>query len=183
MKKIQIATALFSLIIFVAVLSVNSANVSADWWQRPTEGPGYPRNPSPTQGGGTEPTVVPTTKPNPTSVIQPTSPVTTGIPTPTTSSSQGGVGGTENIDDPCASGKSYSGPYCGWSPDKDKPAGGNNNTNNTSSNTITPKILGLSRTAGPELTASDIMLFAGILCLSLYIKSKINVKPKSRARS
>jgi hypothetical protein len=114
------------------------------------------------------------------------------VPTPTTSVSQptvtpggggtGGVptqtpsngGGSSSGNDDCASGKSYAGPYCGWSPEKDKPSSDSNSSSNSNETPRIggPGVLGLSYTGSGELRASDIMLLTGVLCLLLYIRSK-----------
>ena len=160
---------------------VKPVNVQADWWQRPTEGPTPTRIPLPTHPGEYTPT--PTTQVNPSPTNDPSvtsQPTPTGINAPTPTPTNGvRIGGTE--DDPCSSGKSYSGPYCGWSPDHDTKSNTSSNVSSTIS--VAPKVLGLSRTSGPELTVSDIMLFAGLLCLALYLKSKISVKPGNRFKT
>ncbi|OIO13953.1 hypothetical protein COV53_05650 [Candidatus Gottesmanbacteria bacterium CG11_big_fil_rev_8_21_14_0_20_37_11] len=151
--------------------------VYADWWSRSEDRPSPPNLP---RDNGILPTNPPPVEPTnpppvvPTTVVPSTDP---GNPNPTQGAG-GGIGGTTGSDDdPCASGKSYTGPYCGWSP---KVVGEGNNTiqNVVASQAVKkrPQVLGLSYTSGAELTLSDIMLFAGILCLGLYVRSKINIR-------
>ena len=111
-------------------------------------------------------------QPSPTTgVSQPTATPRVGEPpdgpTETPQPSNGG-NGDNNDDDPCADGKSYTGDYCGWSPGvvggSDSPRIGEPGG---------PQIKGLSYTSGSELAASDIILLTGILCLLLYVRSKV----------
>jgi hypothetical protein len=117
--------------------------------------------------GYTQPTSPPSNNNEPTSV-----PTNGGVPTSIPTQTQ-----TNNPsnDDPCAAGKSYTGDYCGWSPPR---IGGNegNSTTTTSSSGSVPAVRGLSYTAGPDLAPSDIILLLGVLCLLLYVKSKIELK-------
>ncbi len=111
---------------------------------------------------------------------------TSSQPTPTPSGGTGGVptatpipssnGGSTGDEDACAPGKSYTGPYCGWSPEKDKPSGDGGTFGEGEVPRIGgPVVLGLSSTSGGELTLSDIMLLTGVLCLLLYVRSKTSV--------
>jgi hypothetical protein len=95
--------------------------------------------------------------------------VPTAVPTRTTDS------GSSN-DDPCASGKPYTGDYCGWSPRVGGDPGNTNTASLGESNQIGPVVKGLSYTASPDLVLSDIILLLGVLCLLLYVKSKIELK-------
>jgi len=111
---------------------------------------------------------------------------TTVQPTPTTGGGSGGVptsaptqtpssdsGSSSNNDEDACDGDSYTGPYCGWSPEKDKPSssdGGGGEALRVGG----PSVLGLSDTSGDDLKVSDIMLLTGVLCLLLYVRSKTN---------
>ena len=157
MKKIFIHILLF----FIFIWFVGQSNfVSADWWQRPEVRPTQPSLPR----DGSLPTSPPQ-QPTSTPIVGPSA--TPGVGGPTQPPSGSGGGGEE---DPCASGKSYTGPYCGWSPEKDKKSesdGGN------VQRVGGPQVLGLSATSSGDLTASDIMLLTGVLCLLLYVRSKL----------
>lgn len=159
--------------IFLSIIFTLSDNtVLADWWERPTARPTQPtirREETPTPQSP-QPTATPTS-----AVIQP-SPTpggTGGVPT------QPPSGGGTTSEDGCASGKSYTGPYCGWSPEKDKTSettGGGGEAPRIGG----PEVLGLSYTGGSELTVSDIMLLTGVLCLLLYVRSKtgLTIRPR-----
>lgn len=54
-------------------------------------------------------------------------------------------------------------------------SGGNESSGSTTPY-VGPQVLGLSDTAGEGLQPSDIILLAGILCLTLYLRSKLTVK-------
>lgn len=124
--------------------------------------------PTPTQSQ--QPTSVPTNPPGPQATVTPT--IGAGAnPTPTSQLTQGGGGSNE---DPCASGKSFSGPYCGWSPGV---GGGSGSSTGVSYPRIGgPQVLGLSYTGGSDLSWSDIILLTGVLCLALYVRSKLEVR-------
>lgn len=161
-----------NLIIFISIflcLALFQSIVYADWWDRtdtrPTQ-PSLPRDdilptsPPPTS---VPPTAIPPTN----SPAQPTVTPRVGgpsiTPAPTSSSTS---------DDPCASGKSYTGPYCGWS----QGTGGGESGGDES----TPRIgglpvVGLSNTSSSDLALSDIILLTGVLCLLLYVRSKIKI--------
>lgn len=157
-------------VLLVGSLLVGSDAVKADWWERPTARPTQPsqeRNlPTPTQAAPTQPVG------QPTATIAPTSPPTGGLPTsaPTpTSTSGGGDGGTS--ENPCDPGSPYTGPYCGWSPQKDQPT-----TESVEGEEVRiggPSVLGLSYTGSNDLKPSDIILLTGVLCLLLYLRSKL----------
>lgn len=174
---------LISLFVFALVII---PTVHADWWDRPDARPTQPSvnrdlptstppaDPGePTQGPTNQPTQGPTTPPS-----QPTAVPTIGggglevTPTPIT----GGQGGpvSSSSDDPCASGKSFSGPYCGWSPGVGgtSSSGGGSSISQVQLVKASPKIKGLSKTSSGDVTPSDIILLTGILCLLLYVKSK-----------
>jgi hypothetical protein len=116
--------------------------------------------------------------PNCSDCASPTPNPTTVQPSPTSGGGSGGVptqspssdSGSSSDDDPCGPGKSYTGQYCGWSPEKDKPS----SSDSGGSSSEGPSVLGLSATSGSDLTASDIMLLTGTLCLLLYVRSKTN---------
>lgn len=158
MKRINI---LISMTVFVlGLLILPKLNlVSADWWSRSEDRP-------------TAPTIsrdrIPTSAPQPTQVV-------TQAPQPT-SSGGGGTGGSGggNSDDPCAGGKSYTGSYCGWSPEKDKPS--SSTGGETSPRIGGPEVKGLSYTGGKELVPSDIIFLTGVLCLLLYARSKLSLR-------
>ncbi len=134
----------------------------ADWWTRPEVRPTQPSEERNLQTPVSQPTVAPTNSPSQPTVA-PTNPPTGGIP------SSGG--GSSSNDDPCAAGKSYVGPYCGWSPD---PNAGKSSGNNSSPRVGGPAVLGLSNTSSSDISLSDIIFLAGILCLTLYARSKVN---------
>lgn len=92
----------------------------------------------------------------PTIIVETTQPEPTLTPDP---SQQNG--------DPCAPGKSYKGDYCGWSPR----IGGTDSGD--PSDPGDPPVVALSNTAKDDIRLSDIMLLSGILCLLLYVKSKL----------
>jgi hypothetical protein len=186
MKKILLPAAFLLLFLTLGLINMHKF-VYADWWQRPTEGPVITRTPFPTHRGGEEVEVTKTapsptnTVPKPTDKIPlPTSGIIPSVPIPTIENN-GGIGGTESNEDLCENGKSFTGPYCGWSPDHDKSDSSSNNESTAVNSS--PVVQGLSRTSGPELTLSDIMLFVGVLCLALYVKSKINPLQKNESKS
>ena len=92
-----------------------------------------------------------------------------GAPTETPDSSDDGD--NNNNDDPCASGKSYTGDYCGWSPGVGGD-GGDGSADTPRIGDPAGPIKGLSYTSGSELAVSDIILLTGVLCLLLYVRSK-----------
>jgi len=160
------------ILIIILILSfgfILNRSVNADWWERPTTRPTQPNE------DRFLPTLPPQYNPSPTSKVSPTSPPVGGPEV--TPSDNGGNGGNDE-DDPCAAGKSYSGPYCGWTPDVDNSdvsgGGGNGEGGGIGGLSEGPAVSGLSETAGEEVGASDIMLLGGILCLLLYAKSKLN---------
>lgn len=165
--------------LFIFVLSWHLATehnvVQADWWERPSE--------RPTQPAVTRTVDSPTVKPSPSQVVpsQPVSPTATTAPenpTLTPSSGGGGTGGTTDggsgsssgNEDPCGSGKSFTGPYCGWSPKVE------GQSQSSTAVATAPKVKGLSRTSSGELVPSDIILLIGVLCLLLYVRSKADLK-------
>lgn len=81
-------------------------------------------------------------------------------------------------DDPCAPGKSYSGDYCGWSP---RIGGEDGGSSSGGGGSFAPFVQGLSFTGGQNLSVSDIILFLGVLCLLLYVKSKSTVVDRNRS--
>lgn len=136
----------------------NSTSVYADWWERPTTRPTQPSDEHPTS-----PPEEPTSTPQPTTT-QPTPTPRIGGPTPTNPPSNGG-GGEGDGEDACAAGKSYVGPYCGWTPRIGGESGGQPGEPQ-------PIVKGLSATGSFDLGLSDIILLSGVLCLLLYAKSK-----------
>ncbi len=148
--------------------AVTGTPADANWWQRPCADRRFEERTvpievvdgvadahfdaaCPTEAPAPDPTVIP----DPTAVPQNT---------------QG------KTDDPCAPGKSFSGPYCGWSPDHDRVAGASD------SRVGGPEVLGLSNTSGSDLMLSDILVLLGILCLLTYAKSKLHhLLPASNA--
>lgn len=158
MKKIIFGTS-FVLILLIFFQISTKPGVYADWWQRPEVRPTQPSEPR------NLPTSAPTSPPSqPT--LAPTSPPTGGTP-----SEGGGGGGTK--EDPCAPGKSYVGPYCGWSPDTTKSGGGGGGGGGGEARVGGPQVLGLSNTSSSDVYLSDIIFLVGILCLTLYAKSKL----------
>ncbi|MCL4339047.1 hypothetical protein M1271_05145 [Patescibacteria group bacterium] len=174
MKKLVSVISLFGIVFILSVML--NGSVLADWWQRPEARPTSPAiertvtvpplptnppqgQPTPTQGGGG-------------SNVTPSGP--TATPAPST--------GSSSTEDPCAPGKSYYGPYCGWSPSVSQSSGGGGGGGTSTGARIGgPQVLGLSYTSGPELSISDIILLAGVLCLLLYVRSKVEINvPRSR---
>ncbi|MBI5452743.1 hypothetical protein HY945_04740 [Candidatus Gottesmanbacteria bacterium] len=144
-----------------------NATVLADWWQRPDTRSTPPilerdnRIVLPTESP-TSPPSQPTATPR---VGEPGTPA----PTSTTTTSSGG-----STEDPCASGKSYTGPYCGWSPGVGGGGGGGGGGSPAQPARVGgPKVLGLSKTSSADLALSDIILLTGVLCLALYARSKL----------
>lgn len=124
----------------------------------------------PTQSGQpAQPTTTPRVGNPPNDSVIPTS-------TPVPSNDESG-----SNDNPCAPGKSYTGDYCGWSPRVGGEGGGGDAPRIGEPGG--PLIKGLSYTSGSELVPSDIILLTGVLCLLLYVRSKItvgNLKPTNR---
>lgn len=173
------------LLIIIIIMAMYQKNpVYADWWQRP---PGdvqdVTREPRPTDIRTTE-------QPRPTDSVRPTDVKNSPVPTqahnpttvPTAKPTSGGGGGQgdpggggnggSSTDDPCGPGKSYTGPYCGWSPGIGGSSGGN--STDTSGNMVAGSVgvRGLSYTSGSNmLTIADVMLLFGVLCLSLFLRS------------
>lgn len=155
------------LILFLSFSFFLYDSAVADWWDRPDSRPTQP---------GVErflPTVPPQPdSPSPTKKVSPTS-LPNGGPEVTPTGVLNGDGGSSTDDDPCAPGETYSGEYCGWSPRIGEGGGGTGGEASVSS-WGGPAVNGLSETSGEEAGISDIMLLAGILCLMLYAKSKLN---------
>ena len=158
-------------IIFIGFLLIGHNSVSADWWERPdtrATPPVLPRD------HGLLPTMTPAIP-----ASQPTatpSPKIGGMPSvtpiPTTGSGNTSAGGSK--DDPCAPGKSYVGPYCGWTPSVG--GGGSGGGEQGGQPRVGgPEVLGLSYTSGNDLGLSDIILLTGVLCLLLYLRSKMTL--------
>lgn len=155
----------FILILLIFFQVSAKSLVNADWWERPTAQPTQPsfnRDLIPTTIA--HPTQIPTSAPSqPT--VPPTNPPTGGVP-------ETGGGGSGSGDDACGAGKSYTGPYCGWSPDVNNSGGGGGGTSE-SPRIGEPQVLGLSNTSSSDVALSDIMILAGVLCLTLYARSKL----------
>lgn len=153
-------------VVILSIFLVKGNFVLADWWQRPDTRPSPPNLPRDESRLPTsEPTSAPPT-PSPTGRVG--GPSVTPQPTSSAESTSG--------EDPCASGKSYSGPYCGWSPSIE--SGGGGGGGGEGARIGGAQILGLSKTSGADMAPSDIILLAGVLCLLLYVKSKLEkVKP------
>lgn len=174
MKRIKkIIMRILNILFSVLLLTVFFKQASfADWWERPDNRP-------------TQPSIerdLPTTAPQPTTIVQdptvtvkPTSKPDEKVtlsPTPTTIR----IGGEPTVteEDACAPGKSFDGPYCGWSPSVDG-VDGEGGIGGDGGQGAQAEILGLSYTSGRDLEPSDIMFLAGILCLLMYLKSKLNL--------
>lgn len=129
---------------------------------------------------GFEPTTAPVVQPTqPGQPAQPTATPRVGNPpndsvNPTSTPGPSDDGNDGDDDDPCASGKSYTGDYCGWSPGVGGDGGGGGDAPRIGE-PGGPQIKGLSYTSGSELVPSDIILLTGVLCLLLYVRSKITV--------
>lgn len=198
MNKI-IFNSVFVIVLLMFINVVNPAKSEADWWDRPDVKPSQPSTPRdvvllPTQSQPTSvppttavptnnPTSIPTSAPTnqpTTTPVQPTStPKIGGGPTAIPTQSSNNTGSTSSSEDPCAAGKSYIGPYCGWSPS----VGGNSSGGSTSSMSPRiggePQVLGLSNTSSSEIAWSDIIMLAGVLCLVLYTRSKFVTESRS----
>lgn len=159
----------------VAVMSVSGGQANADWWVRPTALPTQPTSPR---------TVItfPTETANPTSsapTVTPQVPTITSavggpnVPTATPVPSDGSANSNSN---PCAPGQSYTGPYCGWSPSTSDGGSGGGGSAPSAPRIGGPEVLGLSNTSSGNLEPSDIILLTGVLCLLLYVKSKLSLK-------
>lgn len=169
MKKIMtIGIYIFILLMFFQISSSNP--VRADWWIRPDTRPTQPSEVRNFPTSAPQPTVAPSNPPaGPTATPRVGGGVT---PAPTQSSSGGSTNsGSGSSDDPCAAGKSYSGPYCGWSPSINNSGGGSSEPPRIGG----PQVLGLSNTSSGDIALSDIMILAGILCLAVYARSKFIV--------
>lgn len=172
--KNKIIQVIFLFLISGGLLFLPVVPSYADWWDRPDARPTQPK----LERGTLAPLpTVPSDPVIPTSQAgQPSAtpriggePTTTAVPNSTT-------GNSSSTEDPCAPGKSYVGPYCGWSPRVGGESSGS--SGNTQQQKVTNKnrVLGLSYTSGWELLPSDIILLTGVLCLLLYLRSKISVK-------
>ena len=171
MKKIISKTFLIITLLMIVNLSAGSRLAFADWWNRPdtlpTQSsiprdiilPTLPLQPTTAPQPSTAPTIAPT--------IAPTNNPPTGGTTP---SDPGGSGSGSGGND-CDPGKSYVGPYCGWSPSVGNSDGGGGGSEQPRIGG--PQVLGLSYTSSREIDFSDIMLLAGVLCLALYARSKL----------
>lgn len=174
---------------------VNPAKSEADWWDRPDVRPSQPSTPRdvvllPTQPQPTSPppSVAPTNGPTIQPTTVPAQPTTTprigggptAVPTQPTSSGNGGGSSTstDSNGNACDPGKSYTGPYCGWSPSTSGNSGGGSTTSGPRIGGG-PQVLGLSNTSGSEVAWSDIITLAGVLCLTLYARSKFIMENKS----
>lgn len=170
MKKNIILLILLSLLLVGNLYLGKFHVVRADWWERPTT---RPTQPSLDRGDISIPTQPPPTQPPAGQPTVTTAPPVGGLPTSAPTSTSSGDGGTS--EDPCAAGKSYTGSYCGWSPEKDQPATSGDQGQETRIGG--PSVLGLSYTGGSDLKPSDIILLTGVLCLLLYLRSKL---PKAK---
>lgn len=156
------------LYIVISIFAAAKANyVDADWWERPSirpTSPSYERDlsPLPTSPSLPTPTSIVNHIPTPTSIV-PTP--TSGALTPTPQKDEG------TKEDPCAPGKSFYGPNCGFSPR----VGGEISAVTVAEEVpvAEPQILALSDTASYDLAFSDIIFLIGILCLLLYVRSKL----------
>lgn len=189
----------FFILFFCLVIGISAKEVRAQGLIRGTE-PGGPRdrinafcdpaaNPRELRGDFIDCPPTPTSgqqqsgQPSPTQTVQnPTPTARVGdpgslTPVPTGSSSDSNSSSTD--EDPCASGKSYTGEYCGWSPrvGGDEQSGSGDGASYEL--TAAPMVQGLSYTAGAPLALSDIILLLGVLCLTLYVRSKITLSSRS----
>ncbi|MBI3954813.1 hypothetical protein HY338_00085 [Candidatus Gottesmanbacteria bacterium] len=156
MNKILTAKIILLILFLVIMIGKNNHLVLADWYTRsdirPTQ-PSLERNLPTTIV--IEPTVETQVTPTTTAVTPPpigdpgvtNTPVPTAVPTAT--------------------------------PDNNSSSTSSNSENDSSESTasyIGPQVLGLSDTAGEGLQPSDIILLAGVLCLTLYLRSKLTIK-------
>ena len=156
MNKILTAKTILLILFLVILIGKNNHLVLADWYTRsdirPTQ-PSFERN-------------LPTT-----AVVDPTVEIQA---TPTTVATPPPIGdpGVTNTPIPTVV------------PPTDTPSDDNSSSTpasggNDSSESTTyygPQVLGLSDTAGEGLQPSDIILLAGVLCLTLYLRSKLIIK-------
>ena len=171
MKKIISKTFLIFTLLMIVNLSAGSRLAFADWWNRPDTLPTQPSTPrnlvmptDPVQPSIPAPTNSPTNPPN-----GPTVTPRVGGPTSSPADNSGSSNGSGG--NACDPGKSYEGPYCGWSPSVEN-SGGNGGSSGQP-RIGGPQVLGLSYTSSREIDFSDIMLLAGVLCLALYARSKL----------
>ena len=151
----KILTAKIILILFLVLLIGRSNRlVLADWWARSDIRPTQPNIERSLPTAIVEPTVgiqvTPTSVTSPPPIGDPgvtNTPVPTAVPTATSNNNSSSTSSSSEND---SSGSTT--PYVG------------------------PQVLGLSDTAGEGLQPSDIILLAGILCLTLYLRSKLTVK-------
>lgn len=154
-------------VVILSIFLVKGNFVLADWWNRSDVRPSPPSLP---REEGRIPTLEPTSAP-------PTPSPTGRVGGPSITPAPTSTAGSTSDEDPCASGKSYVGPYCGWSPGVES-GGGGGGGGGEGARVGGPQILGLSKTSGADMAPSDIILLAGVLCLLLYVKSKLGkVKP------
>lgn len=169
--KYNLTKIIFILLLFM-ISFLGTKQVLADWWERSDIRPTQPNMER----------TLPTIPSQPTSIVSSPTPFSiSASPTlsqPTTTPRVGEpTGSAEGEDeDPCTPGKSYTGSYCGWSPKVGGIEGDGSGGQEEEIKTFVPSVLGLSDTAGENLQSSDIIFLLGILCLLLYLKSKLNVK-------
>lgn len=158
---------LFRLLVIVFMLSWlsyhQSVSIEADWWDRPSD----PQRDVPTQPLYPRGTDAPT-QPVPT-VVPPTSVPTAVQPTPTPTTSPIG-GNTQPTSTPAPSSN-------GGGSDEKKEESKSSQSEEKKAPPVS-SVRGLSRT-GSGTEWSDIMLPSGILCLLLYVKSKIQKEKKT----
>lgn len=168
-KFFLLPTILALILIFLAV---PTRPADADWWQRPCIERRFEERTVPIEEvdgvadvhfDATCPTDAPQPEPEPELEAEPTT-----VPPQDDQNSA-------DDEDPCAPGKSFVGPYCGWSPDHDN----DNDDDDNGPRIGGPEVLGLSDTSGSNLILSDILVLSGILCLLTYTKSKLT--PASNA--
>lgn len=158
MNKFLTAKIILLILFLVIMIGKNNHLVLADWYTRSDIRPAQPsleRNLPTTIV--VEPTVeiqsTPTTAVTPPPIGDPgvtNTPIPTAVPTEVLSTSSDNSSSTSTSGGYDSSGLTI--PYVG------------------------PQVLGLSNTAGEGLQPSDIILLAGVLCLTLYLRSKLTTK-------
>ena len=171
MKKFNLIIITISLLVLGLIRIISPVKTMADWWERPAARPTSPaiiRDGLPTE-------VPPTSQPTQNPPTPTTASGIGGLPSATPTQKPSGTTGGSSSEDPCASGKSFTGPYCGWSPSVG--SGNSNSGGGVSEGQLRiggPKVLGLSNTGSDDLKVSDIIALTGVLCLLLYVRSKLS---------
>lgn len=154
MNKILTAKIILLILFLIIMIGSNNHLVLADWWTRSDVRPTQPSLER------SLPTAI---------VLEPT--IGTQA-TPTTAATLPPIGdpGVTNTPVPTAE------PTAASSNNSSSTSSSSGDNSSGSTSYVGSKVLGLSNTAGEGLQPSDIILLAGILCLMLYLRSKLTVK-------